>query len=169
MTSARALAWLVFLLWTAWLVAFQGLLATRAGAFTPELGIAWYFAIAGRMRARETLLLALFVGGVRGAFSGDPTLAVLVGYGALGFLADLVRRSFDVDGTLLRAPLAFIAALALSAYWTLARSLALPQGEAASAFHLAFAFASSTALAALFLPPLLTRLPGLAPLWGRRR
>jgi len=168
-SAGRVLAWVLFALWTAWIVAFQGLVAAHAGGFTPELGIAWYFAVAGRLRARETLLLALFVGGVRSAFSSDPTLALLVGYGALAFLADLARRSFDVDGTILRAAFAFAGALAVSGFWTLARAVALPSGEAASAFHLALAFALSTAGATLFLPPLLTRLPGLAPLWSSRR
>ena len=169
MSAARALAWLLFVLWTGWLVAFQGLIAPRAGALTPELGIAWYFAVAGRLRRRETLLLALFVGAVRTAFSSDPALAVLVGYGALAFLADLLRRSFDVDGTVLRAACAFLGALLVSGLWTLARSTGLPAGEGAGAFHLAWAFALATAGATLFLPPLLTRLPGLAPLWKTRR
>ncbi len=167
-SASRALSWVLFAIWTAWIVAFQGLLAPRAGAFTPELGIAWYFALAGRLRWRDTLVLALFVGGVRSAFSSDPTLALLVGYGSFALLADLARRSFEVDGPILRALFAFLGALLFSGHWTLARALALPPEEGVGAFRFAGSFALSTACAALFLPPLLARLPGLGPLWRTR-
>ncbi len=172
MSSGTALGWLILAIYSAWIVALQGGFASSSalGAWTPELGIAWFLAIDARARREDAWLAALLIGCARAAFTSDPMLAVCVGYGALAFLTSWLRRFFEVDGPIARALIGFVGALAISAHWTLARSLALANedGVGGAAF-VAWPFACSSALAALALTPLLARLPGLSALWKRRR
>ncbi len=170
MSSGRALAWAILTIYSAWIVAFQGGCASPSalGAWAPELGIAWFLTLDARLRRGDAWLAALLIGAVRTAFTTDPMLAVCVAYVALAWLTTWLRRFFEVDGPIARAWIGFVGALAISAHWTLARSLALAgEDGAAGAASFAWPFACSTALAALALPPLLARLPGLSPLWKR--
>ena len=82
------------------------------------------------------------------------------------------RRLVALGGP--RAALAAVAAALLTAYWSLARNVALAHEglqvahDPLSVERLGSA-AAATALAAVFVGPLLVRLPGMSPLRRRQR
>lgn len=171
MTRAPVLAWVLLGVWSAWLFAVQGLVASAdsLGTWTPELGLVLVLALDGHMRGRGARGVALLVSAARIAVGTDPPLAVVAGYlGFVGLTAGL-RSTVEIDRPLPRALLAAAAALGLSAYWRTCRIL--DAGDVVGGLDVlgVWPHAVSTAIAALFLPPVLARLPGLTPLWGRRR
>ena len=174
---SRVVSWSLLVVWSAWLFALQGLLASgQAGqeltAWTPDLGICLLLALDPRLERSDALLAVCIVAGARAAFSSDPAVAVLVGYAALVVSTRRLRRGFEIDHALPRALFAAVFGALLTTYWSLARSVAL----AASGITVAQETVSSgrvgraavaTALCAAVLGPLLVRLPGMSPL--RRR
>ena len=165
------LAWVLLVVWCAWLLALQGLLASGAspgaplGAWTPDLGVVMLLALGPTQRGARMGLAVAIVSGARIAFTGDPPLAILVGYTAVAGVASRLRETLEIDRAVPRALLAALLALALSAYWMAAARIALGAGtaEALSAPRWAWASALGTGAAALVLAPLLVRLPGLSP------
>jgi hypothetical protein len=177
MRRGRGLGWCLLVVWCAWLFALQGLFAssTLLGPWTPDLGIVLLLALDPRLDRSDALTAIAVVAGSRIAFTSDPPLAVLVGYATLVFLVRRLRRGLEVDRALPRAFVAAVAAAVLTAYWTLCRGVALAAdglptapGDAGASTRALLAAAGATALAAVFLGPLLVRLPGMSPLRRRR-
>ena len=110
------------------------------------------------------------ISGVRIGFSTDPPLAILAVYVGIAGLYGILGDSFSLERGIARAVLAAVGALALAGFATLARSLSLPDSSSLVPIRqMAWRGALSTSLVALFLAPLFARLPGLSPLWTRRR
>ena len=167
MKRSPALAWLLLLVWSAWLLALQGLFAARAavGAWTPDLGLVLLLGLGAGLGRRQAVLAALIVAGARTAFTSDPPLAVLVGYLAVIGVAGWLRGVLEIDRPLARVLVAAVLTLVLAAYWSLASRIALgPDALALPPPGWAWTNALATGAAALVLAPLLMRLPGLSPL-----
>ena len=98
MNGGRALAWVLLLVWSTWLLALQGLLAAGPrGSWTPDLGLVLLLGLGPRLRGRRIVPAVLIVAAARIALSSDPPLAVLVGYwGALG-AATWLRDVLEID------------------------------------------------------------------------
>ena len=172
----RTLSWCLLVLWSGWLFALQGLFATHHGlaAWTPDLGISLLLALDPRLERSDALLAVGLVSGARIAFTADPALAILVGYAALVVAVRWLRRGVEIDRPLPRFLVAALFGALLTAYWAVARGVAL----AAEGFTVAQATwnparvgraALATGLCALLLGPFLVRLPGMSPLRRRTR
>ena len=175
MIGGRTFGWCLLLVWAAWLFALQGWLASSdgVGAWTPELGIVLLLALGSKLRGADAFLALFLVSGARMAFSTDPPLAILAGYGFLALVARWLERFVEIDRPVARAALAAFAAYVLGSYWSATRSLAIaadgilavpPEASAAPPF----AGIVATAACAVALGPLLLRLPGTSLLWRRR-
>ncbi len=139
-------------------------------ALVPDLVTLLLVATIGRLSRRDTLMIAtcVFVG--RSAFTGSPPAAVLAGTVATAFVADALRTIAELDRPFLRVVSAGLGSL-LYAYWLAFVDYALAR-EAYAAGQLQFGDPSSdalglpiltaaaTAVCALFLWPVFTRLPG---------
>ncbi|MEW6074450.1 MAG: hypothetical protein AB1726_17880 [Planctomycetota bacterium] len=168
--GAPFVVWLLLVVWGAWLFAVQGALASlpALGQWVPDAGLLLLLALDARLERREARIAAGLVALARVAFTADPPLAVLAGYLAVVWIAGRLREIVEIDRPLSRALLAGLLAAALSAFWIASRTLALgPAAAFPAGGGIVLRGALATAAAALLLPPLLARLPGLTPL-GRR-
>jgi len=171
--ARRLLAWLLLLVWSAWLASLQGALASRAGAFVPELGLLLVVGLGARLSARELQGAAVVVALGRLSVGVDPVPAVLAGLLAVAAVESFLRRSFDLGGPLARGATAGVYALGLG-LWLQAVNALRGGGDAvelgAAALHPAAALllALATAVGAPLLAPVLGRLPGLALLRDER-
>jgi hypothetical protein len=158
--------WVLLALWSTWLHALQGTW-WRESAWAPDLGVALFVVLAGRV-PRDSLLatgVALALGRI--AVTVEPPAAVLAGLLALQGLLAALRSVVVIRGAAARALLAGLSA-ALLAEW-----LALVHAARASAGSSWFTpeldppsarIALATAAAALILGPLFAWLPGMTPL-----
>ncbi len=139
-------------------------------ALVPDLVTLLLVASIGRLSRQDTFLIAaaIFVG--RSAFTGSPPAAVLAGTIATAFLADALRTIAELDRPFLRVVSAGLGSL-VYAYWLAFVDYALAReayatgqlqfGDPSSgALGLPILTAAATAVCALFLWPLFTRLPG---------
>ena len=164
------LAWLLLVVWCAWLYAAQGALASEPGIgpWAPDLGLLLLLALDGRMARDDARLAALLVALTRISFTADPPLAIFAGYLGAFWLSGRLREIVEVDRPLPRAILAGGLAALLSTFWIASRLVSLSSETAfALSPDMVWRGAVTTAVAALLFMPLLLRLPGLSPLWRR--
>ncbi|HED66204.1 MAG TPA: hypothetical protein ENJ09_11690 [Planctomycetes bacterium] len=173
---SRAASWFLLVVWSAWLFALQGLVAStpELADWTPELGVVLLLALDPRLDRSDALLALLIVSAGAIAFSSDPPLAILAGYGAVVFVARSLRSIVEIDQPIARALLAGVSAAVLVSYFDLSRSALLASeglGPVAGGIGGARVFhaALGTALVTLVAAPLVLRLPGMGPLRGGRR
>ncbi len=169
-SSSIYVAWLLLVVWCAWLYAAQGALASEpvVGAWAPDLGLLLLLALDGRMARNDARLAALLVALTRIAFTADPPLAVFAGYLTAFWLSGRLREIVEIDRPLPRTILAGLLSCMLSAFWITSRIVAVSSEVTFTLSpDLVWRGAVTTAIAALFFTPLLFRLPGLSPLWRR--
>ena len=139
-------------------------------AAVPDLVTLLLVASIGRLSRRDTLMIAIVVFVGRSAFTGSPPAAVLAGTVGTAFVADALRTIAELDRPFLRVVSAGLGSL-LYGYWLAFVDFALAReaylfGElhfgdpASSALALPILTAVATAVCALFLWPIFTRLPG---------
>ena len=157
-------------LWSAWLFALQGFLASAwLGAWTPDLGLVLLLALDARLETAETRRAALLVALARATFSADAPAALVAGYLAVTGITRALRGGLEIDGFLPRAILAAGLAGALAAWWMLCYQLAQPGVQVAIALVDLWPTAVASGTAALVFTPLAIRLPGFASIRRRRR
>lgn len=168
--TRRRWPWIVLAVWTAWLFALQGWLASSGlGPWAPETGLVLLCIVGERVTRRRALVAALWIACVRIAFSADPPVAILAGYLGVAFAHQLLGSAIALDHPLVRALFSFAALLVLASFLGFARSL-----ELSGLYGLApesgpvWRSATATAIVALLCGPLAVRLPGLKALWKRR-
>ena len=170
MTRAPLFAWVCLIVWAVWLFALQGSLAASSLArWTPDLGVVLLLALTARLTTARARWAAFWIACARISFSGDPALAIVAGY--LGFvgLCRVLRAAVELDRPLVRGLLGGLSALVLAWFWTNAYAFGRPSyGVDANLATFQTTGAVATALTALVLGGLVTRLPGLSPLWSRR-
>ena len=174
MVGSRFFAWGLLALWSTWLFALQGFLASQGGvaAWLPDMGILILLMMDGRSSTRSMLLAVCLVSCARIGFSADPPLAIFFGYALLVSCMQVLRRVLEVDQPVIRALLAGLGFLAINKYWSLARNIALAggQGQIDSAIWTrdlpaaSWSMALATGLSILLLGSALMHLPGLTPL-----
>jgi len=161
---------LLLAIWMTWVTAIQSRLA-ESPAYRlppPDLNLVFLVSMALVVRRKDLLPLALVAALARVAFSMDPPQALLFLTLAVGAVGVGSRRAMHLEGPLWRALLSGIGAVA-AALWLdqvrRTRGIEVLPADALSALALAV----SSALAALVLGGLLSRLPGLAALRRSRR
>jgi hypothetical protein len=176
MTSRRLLAWCLLAVWTVWAVALQSLLTADAApnlTWVPQMAPVIFLALASRLETRDLPIAALVVALARAACGLEPPASVLFGLLVLAGFVRVLRGVLELDGPATRAVLAGLTGLALACWFDLVHTMRLGfppgQGLATVAWHTFLPTALATALAALLLAPAIRRLPGLSPLWERRK
>ena len=171
MTRAPLFAWLCLVVWAVWLFALQGGLALSGfGRWTPDVGVVLLIALTARVSSARARWAAAWVALARISYGGDPPLAVLAGY--LGFvgLCHVVRSAVELERPLVRALLCGLSAALLAWFWSSAHGMSRStHGVDVALASFAWTSALSTALVALACGGWLGALPGLSPLWTRRR
>jgi hypothetical protein len=174
----KLLAWACFTAWCVLLVAATGLAARVVplpnshlglAAFTPDLATLFLVTACARLERGDARLAAFVVAAVRAAFGADSPLALLAAAWATAEVCAFVRTQLDVEGRFVRATLAgVVAALHASLVWFAAvRRAPVPARLERDVFDYALPALLGTAVAALVLGGLLTRLFGLTPLWRK--
>jgi hypothetical protein len=172
LSGRRLLAWVLLAAWTVWAVALQSLFAAAMPAhfhFVPELAPVILLVLASRLETRDLPPAALVVALARSACGLEPPAAVLFGLLVLAGILRALRGVLELDGPATRATVAGAAAFALALWFDLVHGMRLGQLPAAPAWSALLPVALASSLAALVLAPLLRRLPGLSPLFVRRR
>ncbi len=175
MSRVGWVAWVLLAVWSAWLHALQGVLGHVAtGAWTPDLGLCLFVALAPRVAAADLPRAALLLALTRATFSVDPPVAIGAAYLAAGLATGSLRTVLDLRSAPFRTALALVLSVALSAWLGLAHDVRVADAlqfagqSAAWGGRGAWSVALATGAAALVLAPLLARLPGLSPLLQRR-
>jgi hypothetical protein len=171
--SAKTLFALVALaLWTSWLCFALGALCALGwpNALLPDLVLVLAIALSARAKHGRALAVVAVIAIVRAAFGVETPLAVLAAFLTAGLVLEWLRRWFDFQDPFLCATTAFALSLGLGAWWRIVQH---SRGAGARAdvdwAPLALLGAAAvTAFAALALAPLLSKLPGLRPLWRTR-
>ncbi len=172
MNGRRLLAWCLLAAWTVWAVALQSLLAGAAAphfSWVPELAPVMLLALASRLETRDLPLAAVVVGLARAACGLEPPAAVFFGLLILAGGLRILRGVLELEGPATRAVIAGLAVFVLVLWFEAVHSLRqglVPESLPWLAF-MRMALASS--LAALLLAPAIRSLPGLSPLFMRRR
>lgn len=176
MSGHRLLAWCLLGAWTVWAVALQSLLAASGQPilfWVPQMGPVIFLALASRLETRDLPVAAFIVALARAACGLEPPAAILFGLLVLAGFVRVLRGVLVLDGPVTRAVLAGMAALALALWLDVVHHMRLgfapDPGPAAWPWGALFRTALATAAAALLLAPAIRRLPGLSPLWDRRR
>jgi hypothetical protein len=166
----RSLAWLLALVWFVWLGALQQSMAASArfGGATPDLVTVLLVSLAGAVRRRDLVLLALVAALARKSYSLEPAAAILTATIAFAGLAWLLRAFVDIQSPLWRAGLAALAAGGTTLWFELVRVARERAGELGPGLTELWPAAGTSALAALACGGLLAHLPGLSPLKARR-
>lgn len=172
MRASLALAWVLFLVYSVWSLALQGLLASAdaLGEWTPDLGLVLLFAWVERMPALRGPPAALLVALAWTSFAAAPPLLLAAALlGALGLYAGL-RTILRIDRAVPRAFLAGLSAWLTAQLLLAGRTAVLAAESSVAVFDdvRLWPGAVATGLACLLLAPLSVRLPGLAPLARRR-
>lgn len=166
-TGRPWLAWLMLLVWSAWLAVGQAWIGLRAG-FAPDLGLVLLLGCAGRFDPRDLPRCALCVALGRAAFSVEPAVGLLAGYLSIALALRALRIVLELTGGLQRALLALPLAVANGCWLELVHRAR--DGELIAALGQVETFAGfastglATAVAAALASPLLLYLPGLTPL-----
>lgn len=172
MRASIALAWLLFAVWSVWLLSLQGLVARAgAGAWTPDLGLILLLSLQARLRPEDLIPAALLAAFARASISIEPPAAICAGTLAAAGLARGTRSVLHVASRLPSALLAGLAALVFTAWLRLVGQVRLGGPEAVDALAIAAAAlptACASAAVAWLADPLLAGLPGLTPLRKRR-
>ncbi len=165
--APRTMAWLVAVVWFAWIHATQEWLGRNEvfGLATPDFGMVLFVGLLGAVKKNDIFPLALLAALSRKSFSVDPALAILSGFLALAWLALLLRQVVELRSPLWRGVLAAVGAMGL-AFWL---ELARYARTGGSLPHLdpLLPLAFTSGLGALAIGGFAIRLPGLTPL--RRR
>lgn len=169
MSSSRAVAWLVALVWFASAAAIDTQLrgAEGASAWLPDLGVALFVAWSVRVEVRHLWALACLAALARASFSVEPPIALLVAHLAVVMGVRLGRKSFDLARPLGRA----LVAGAVTAGWIFWAWLVLVarHGEgAAPTWGALVPAAVGTAAITFLLGGSFTKLPGAGVLLRRR-
>jgi hypothetical protein len=166
----KGLAWLLALVWFVWLAALQQGMAqsARFGAATPDLVMVLLASLAGAVRRKDLMLLAVVAALARKSFSLEPAPAILFGTLAICAFAWALRAFVDLRSPLWRAGLAALGAGGLVAWFQLVRAARERSGDLGAGLESLWPAVWSSALAALALGGLLAYLPGLSPLKARR-
>ncbi|MCB9908327.1 MAG: hypothetical protein H6830_11465 [Planctomycetes bacterium] len=170
-----------------WAALVVGLQAAWIHRWTPLGGpVTWFYpdwtlvllvAVGVRLPQRQVGVAAAVLGMVRLAYSGDAPTIILAGYGWVALAVQALRSGIDVSGPLPRTLLAFVAAVGVSVWCQAVQAvrhpLLLPDGFGYPVWvdmaRRAFPAALITALIVGLLGVVLSRLPGLSPLYQRPR
>ena len=168
MRRPTLLAWILLALWSTWLHALQGHLASVT-PWAPDLGMVLVVVLAARVPAGELVKAGLAVALGRIAVTIDPAAAVLAGMLVLMTVFGSLRSVIVIREGFARAVLAALGSTLLALWLTFvheARATAAlagfdPQLEL-------WRTALSTAVTAFVAGPLLTVLPGMSRIIRRR-
>jgi len=169
---ARALGWILLLVWLSWSFALQARFAaaSSAGPLVPEIGLVLALSVLSRLDEREAPLLALLLVLSRMPYSGESVVALLAGALGVCLLGLAMRSVVELTGPLWRTVTTGVLVAAFD-LWLAVVHAARPAGAAAGlpvGFGSLLAVAFSSAMLALFAGPALAHLPGLTPLRSRR-
>lgn len=172
MIGARIVAWILFAAWSAWLVGVQAWLGGDAGAarWMPDLGLVLALSLLAHAEVADAPILAFIAALARSAFSSEPPLVLLTGCLIVVFLALAARSAIELSGPAWRAFAAVACVLVFDAWLGIAQSTRVAAGVVRTSPMLVPAWrgAAMSGVCALFLGPLLARLPGLTPIRRRR-
>lgn len=170
MMRGPLLPWILLALWAAWLLALQGLLAQRLGAWTPDLGVVLLLALVPRLGPEQLPALALVLGLARCGVSVDPPAAILAGVLGIAALVGMARGVLQLESPAARSLFAALGALLLALWLEGVARVRLPESDVLPTLWLLsqWRLALATGACAPLLAPLLVRLPGLTPLRRRR-
>lgn len=167
--------WIMLAVWSSWLAAVQGLLASpdRLDLWVPDLSLLLLVACAGRFESRDVPKAALVIGLGRIAFSVEPPAALLVGLLVAGTIVVAVRTVAEVNGPLMRTALTALCTFGFGAWLVIVHVVRTERAGGGTPIPLGFALslwrgALATALLGFFVGPLLAYLPGLTRLRRRR-
>lgn len=171
--SARTVFALVALaLWTSWLCFAQGALSALGwpSALLPDVVLVLAIALSTRAKQGRAFAVLAVIALVRAAFAVETPLAVLAAFLTAGLVLEWLRRWFDFKDPFLCATCAFALSLGLGAWWRVVQHsrVASSRADVDWAPLALLGAAAVTAFAALALAPLLSKLPGLRPLWRTR-
>jgi hypothetical protein len=158
------LPWVLLAVWTAWMCALQGLMPSSARV---DLGVILLVALSARMSAEDLHFGALVAGLARSAVSIDPPVAILSGLLGVAMITAAARSVVDLRSPWMRAPLCALGAFALALWLSIVHAVRHPELAQAPFSDRSLLVPSAgaaflTGLAALFLAPILERLPGLS-------
>ena len=170
---ARWTPWIMLAVWSSWVTAGQGLLATSMDLWVPDLSLLMLLACAGRFESGDVPKAAVVIGLSRAAFSIEPAPALMVGLLASGTVVVGIRSVAEVNGPLMRTVLAAACSWLFAAWLVVVHIVRVERGGGSAPFELSFALtlwrgALTTAVAALVVGPPLAYLPGLTRLRRRR-
>jgi hypothetical protein len=169
--GARILGWTLFTVWATWMFALQSTLGSGSDAsrWIPDFGLVLALSLLARLDAPDVPLCALLTALARSACSVEPNVALCAGVMGIFALALAARSVVELTGPVWRTVAAGVLVFAFDLW------LMLVHRERSSAHSISIDLALgalwpaaiASALLALFVGPLLARLPGLTPL--RRR
>ncbi len=167
-SSSRGMAWLIVVVWFAWIYAAQEFFgrAEVFGLATPDFGMVLFVGLLGAVKKEDVFPLALLAALGRKSFSVDPGIAILSGFLALAWLAVLLRNMVELQNPLWRALLAAGGAMGM-AFWLEIVRYARTGGSLPDLEPL-LPLAFTSGLGALALASFAIRLPGLTPLRRKR-
>lgn len=165
--SSRFIAWLLVVLWFAWVHALQERMSVSEllGVVTPDLGMVLFVGLLAAVKKEDIFLLAVLAAIGRKSFSIDSSLAILCGFLALAWIASLLRHMVELSSPLWRAVITGVGALGLALWLDLVRFVRV--GSTGPDVGTLVPLAVSSAMVALAIGGLAIYLPGLSPL--RRR
>jgi len=164
MAQSRLVAWILVVVWFAWIHAVQERL-TENDLFalaTPDLGMVLFVALLGAVRKEDVFLLAVLAALGRKSFSVDPSLAILCAFLGFAWVASALRHLVELESPLWRGLLAATGAFGLSLWLEVVRYARV--GEALPQLEGLVPLAFTSGLTALAVGSALVRLPGLSPL-----
>lgn len=163
MKHSRGLAWMMLLVWGAWLAGGQAMLATNFGTWVPDISLILLFALCAELDSRDVPVLCGVLAFARLAFTVEPVEATLCGLFTLGACALGVRSVAEASGPLVRTLWGGLGVLAYSA-WMIVVHETRSEASLQLGWQIAIPTAVSSAFFALLFGPMLARLPGLTPL-----
>lgn len=153
----------MLLVWAAWLSGFQAVLVTSYGSWVPDVSLILLLALCAELDSRDVPFLCGVLAFARLTFTVEPVEATVCGLFVVGAAALGVRSVAEAGGPLVRTLWGGLAVLGYSS-WLLFVHETRMGASLGLDWRIAVPTAVSSALLALLLGPLLSRLPGLTPL-----
>ena len=153
----------MLLVWASWLCGLQAVLATNFGTWVPDISLILLLALCAELDSRDVPFLCGVLAFSRLAFTVEPIEATVCGLLVVSAAALGVRSVAEAAGPLVRTLWGGLAVLGYSA-WMLLVHETRTGVDLGLDWRVAVPTAVSSAILALMLGPMLSRLPGLTAL-----